>query len=71
MMVNGNEGRVVVDDPKAEKEGEDPDGDVVPRAMGEEEGAEGKALGVGGRVVAVIRNPRAHAFVSLRVETTD
>ena len=70
MMANENEGRVVVDDPKAEKVGEGPDGDVVPKAMGEE-GAEGRALGADDRVVVVKRSPRAHAFVNLRVEITD
>lgn len=70
MMANEKEGRVVVDDPRAAKVGGDLDGDVVPKAMGKEE-VEGRALGADGRVVAVKRSPRAHAFVSLRVEITD
>ena len=69
-MANENEGRVVVDDPRAAKVGGNLDGEVVPKAMGKEE-VEGRALGADGRVVAVKRSPRAHAFVSLRVEITD
>ena len=69
-MARENEGRVVVDDPRAAKVGGNLDGEVVPKAMGKEE-VEGRALGADGRVVAVKRSPRAHAFVSLRVEITD